>query len=360
MRMPTSCAQGTSLSRANSWDAPTVFSQRTFLMTPTGCDTLGFSPTADGFMGAPGLTHRGDVPPVTTTLRFDPEQAALKRAEVTLPTALGPNLAVINRACTRAQADASACAESSRVGTATIDSPLQAQPVRGPVYFAYNTDAQLPGLVVMLPPPVGVRLDGVVDLVLAGIKNTFAGNPDLPVRSFTLKLDGGRPDGALKLLRDLCADDTDRTMQVKLVAHNGKEASFEQALATPGCDPRATITIRRRGRRATLVARMRAAREGPGLTSFGLKLPRTLSRGQRRPVVRADGRRMRPLSRRRLATMPFPGEVRSAKLVWRGLRTGRRLRRTAVVRLTMTDARDVTTRLKQRLPVRGERPRTRR
>ena len=30
MRMPTSCAQGTSLSRANSWEAPTVFSEKTF------------------------------------------------------------------------------------------------------------------------------------------------------------------------------------------------------------------------------------------------------------------------------------------------------------------------------------------
>ena len=92
MRMPTSCAQGTSRSRANSWDAPAVVSEKTFLMTPTGCDKLGFSPRADGFMGAPGLTHKGDVPPVSTTLRFDPEQAAMKRAEVTLPSVISPNL----------------------------------------------------------------------------------------------------------------------------------------------------------------------------------------------------------------------------------------------------------------------------
>jgi hypothetical protein len=358
MRMPTSCAQGTSLSRANSWDAPAVFSEKTFLMTPTGCDKLGFSPRADGFMGAPGLTHKGDVPPVSTALRFDPEEAALKRAEVTLPSVISPNLSAVAHACARAQADASSCPASSRVGTATIDSPLQTQPVRGPVYLAYNTDSQLPGLVVILPPPVGVRLDGVIDIGAAGITNTFASNPDLPVRSFTLALDGSRPDGALAFNRDLCDDRTDRTMTVKLVAQNGKQVSFEQALATPGCDPRAVITIRRRGRRATLVARMRAAREGPGLTSFGLKLPKTLSRGWARPFVLAAGRRMKPHSRRRLAAMPFPGEVRSAKLVWRGLRTGRRLRRTAVVRLTMTDARNVTTKLKQRVPVRGKRPRT--
>jgi hypothetical protein len=360
MRMPTSCAQGTSLSRANSWDAPTVSSEKTFAMTPTGCDTLAFNPKAEGAMGAPGITDKGEFPPVRTTLKFDPEEAALKVAEVTLPSAIGPNLAVINRACTRAQADASACPESSRVGTAIIDSPLQPQPVRGGVYFAFNSDAILPGVVVMLPPPVGVRLDGLVDVGAAGIKNTFAGNPDLPVRSFTLDLDGGNPGTIFRLSRDLCADDTDRTMTVKLLAHNGKQVTFDQALTTPGCDPRATVTIRRKGRRATLVARMRAAREGPGIKQFTLKLPKTLTRGKIRPFVLGDGQRMRPVTRKRMASMPFPREIRSATLVWRGLKTGRRLRRKAVIRLSMKDGRDVTTRLKPSVRVTGKAPKKRR
>jgi len=356
MRMPTSCAAGTSLTRANSWEATTVFSAKTFAMAPTGCGSLGFSPKAEGFMGAPGITARGAVPPVGTTLRFDPEQAALKRAEVTLPSVLSPNLSAVLRACTRAQSDASACPASSRVGTAIIDSPLQAQPVRGPVYLAFNSDAVLPGLVVMLPAPVGVRLDGLVDVSAAGIRNTFASNPDLPVRSFTLELEGSRPDGVLSLNKDLCADGVDRTMEVRLVAHNGKEAGFSQELATPGCDPRATVSIRRTARRrATLVERMRAARVGPGITGFALKLPRTLARGRIRPFVLADGRRMRPVTRRRRASMRFPSEVRSATLVWRGLRTGRRLRRFAVVRVRIEDARDHTTTLKQRVRVRGKR-----
>jgi len=359
MRMPTSCAEGTSLSRANSWEAPAVFSERTFLMTPTGCDALAFQPTASGAMGAPGATTRGTFPPVGTTLAFDPEEAALSRAEVTLPSALSPNLSAVSRACSRAEADASACPESSRVGTAIIDSPLQPSPVRGTVYIAYNTDAPLPGLVVILPAPVGVRLDGVIDIGAAGIKNTFAGNPDLPVRSFTLALDAGEANGALSLNRDLCADDTDRTMSVTLLAHNGKTSSFEQELATPGCDPVAKVSIRRRGRRATLVARLKAARAGPGITSFGLRLPKTLSRGKVRPFVLADGTSARPRARRRAVSMPFSREVRSATVAWRALRAGRRLRRTAVVRLTMTDARGHTTALTKRVRVRGKLPKRR-
>ena len=355
MRMPTSCAEGTSLSRANSWEAQNVFSQRTSLMTPTGCDSLGFSPTAEGSMGAPGVTHVGDFPPVSTTLRFDPEQAALKRAEVILPLALGPNLAGAQRACPRELADTSNCPDSSRVGTAIIDSPLQAQPVRGPVYVAFNTDNPLPGIIVILPPPVGVRLDGLVESGTFGTKNTFASNPDLPVRSFTLEFDGNRPDAALTLNQDLCADKTDRTMEVHLVAHNGKEVSFSQELATPGCDPRAKILIRRKGRRATLVARLRAAREGPGITQFALRLPKALRPGRIRPIVFADGKLMRPVTRRRLVTMPFPGEVRNATVAWRGLRASRRLHRTALVRVSIEDGRDHTTTLSKRVRVRGKR-----
>ena len=83
---------------------------------------------------------------------------------------------------------------------------------------------------------------------------------------------------------------TDLTMRVKLIAYNGKQSEFEQELATPGCDPRATVAIRRRGPTASLVARLRAARDGPGITAFTLKLPKTLTRGKRRPVVIAGGR----------------------------------------------------------------------
>jgi hypothetical protein len=356
MRMPTSCAEGTSLSRANSWEALTTFSEKTFKLTPTGCDSLGFSATAAGFMGAPGATTRSSIVPVASTLFFNPEEAALKRAEVTLPSALVANPALLLRACSRADSDASNCPDSSRVGTAIIDSPLQAAPVRGPVYFAYNSDNILPGLVVILPPPVGVRLDGFVDLTAAGSRNTFASNPDLPVRSFTLQIDGGT-GGLLMLGRDLCADATDRTMEVHLVAHNGKELSFSQELATPGCDPTATVSIRRKGRRATLVARMRAARVGPGITRFSLRLPRTLARGKARPVVFADGARLKPRSRKRRASLSFPREVRTVTLAWRGLKTGRRLKRTAVINLSMTDGRPHVTSVKQKVRVRGKAPR---
>jgi hypothetical protein len=210
----------------------------------------------------------------------------------------------------------------------------------------------------MLPPPVGVRLDGAVDLLVNKTQNTFASNPDLPVRSFTLSFDGGRPDSALVLTQDLCAVGTDLTMHVKLTAYNGKESAFAQQLATPGCDPRATVSVRRHGKLATVVARVGAARKGPGVKGVTLRLPKSLRRGKPGATVFAGGRRLQPpRTGKRRVRIPFAGNgVRSAKIVWRGLRTNRRLKSTTRIALSIKDARGHTTALSLRVPVRGKRP----
>jgi len=132
--------------------------------------------------------------------------------------------------------------------------------------------------------------------------------------------------------------------------------SFAQELATPGCDPRASVAVRRKGRRAKLVAKLTAAAKGPGITSFGIRLPKSMSRGSTRPLVVADGRRARPRARRRLVSMRLSGEARRATVTWRGLHASRRLRRVAIVRVTMTDARGHKTLLKKRVRVRGKLP----
>ena len=361
VRMPTACGRANSVARANSYEAPSPGSQRSFAFTPTNCAALPFAASAVGSVGAPGLTGRGDHPPVSTTLRFNPEHAALKRAEVLLPKSVAPSQRALARACSRPQANATACPESSRVGTAIIDSPLQARPVSGPVYIGFNTPAGLPGLMVVLPPPVGVRLDGVTELGAFGARNVFPSNPDLPVRSFTLKFDAGA-DSLLQLTKDLCDPKTDTTMEVGLTSHSGKRLDFRQPLATPGCDPRARISIRRRGRKARLTAKVSAAREGPAITSAALVLPKGLRRGKARPRVSAAGASgLRPRVARRRLTLPFPGDgVRTAKLVWPGLKATRRLKRVARVRVRLTDGREKTTTLRPRVRVRGKAPRARR
>ena len=352
MRMPTACGPKSSLARVNSWLAATSFSSRTSAFTSTRCERLAFSPSATGSLGSSSTTTKGSYPPLSTTLRFDPEQAALKSAEVTLPRALQPNIAVLTRACTHAQANATACPASSRVGTAVIESPLQAKPVSGPVYLAYNTAAALPGLIIVLPPPVGLRIDGTIESTAGGLKNTFASNPDLPLRSFTLAFGGG-PTGAVQLASDLCAPSTPTAMAVKLTAHNGKTRIFTQELATPGCDPFATAKLTKHKRRYRLAAVLTAARRGPALTAARLSLPKSLRAGKRRPRLLIDGERVRGRRAKRTLKPKLGAGARRIKIVWSGLKRtrGHRVRRTLKVPVTLKDTRGRTTTLKLRVRV---------
>jgi hypothetical protein len=349
MRMPTSCATGTSLARVNSYEAPEAFSEQTFPLTPTGCDRLAFAPAAEGALGQPGQTREGAFPPLSTTLRLDPEQAALNRAEVTLPTSIAPNPAAILAACPRDQANATACPDSSRMGTAIIDSPLQAEPVRGPVYLAYNNPSQLPGLMVVLPPPVDLRLDAVIESTASGLRNVFPTNPDLPLRSFTLEFAGG-PNGALMLARDLCAASTPTALAVKLTSHAGHAREFSQELATPGCDPRATVKLRKGRRGYTLAAVLQAARRGPDIKSARVALPKGLKQGRRAPRVHVDGRRLKAGRPRRAVKPKLTGGARRVKVVWKRLRAKRKLKRNVTVPVTMVDERGKRFALRVRVP----------
>jgi hypothetical protein len=349
MRLPTSCGPATSVGRVNSYQMPT-FSEKTSVFTPTGCDALGFAPTAEGELGSASTTRKGSLPPLTTTLKFDPEEAALETAEVTLPPSVSPNLKVLPAACPRAEADANACPESSRVGTAIIDSPLQARPVQGPVYLAYNSDAALPGLIVKLPPPVALRVDGVITLTPGGVRNTFAGNPDLPLRSFTLRFDGGA-SGPIELSKDLCAPGTDTRISVKLTAHSGKVSEFKHELATPACDPIAAVSVKKRKRSFTLAAVLTAARRGPDLTSVRVGLPKALKRGRLRARLLIDGKKSKAARSRRAVSPQLGGGARRVKIVWKGLKRvkGKKLARTVVVPIAMTDKRGNVTTLRVRV-----------
>ena len=156
MRMPTSCAEGTSVSRANSWEAPAANSQKEFKMTPTGCGSLPFAPTAEGSMGAPGVTSANEFPPVFTTLKFDPEEAALRRAEVILPLALQPSC----RARTRVLARGVQRKQLSReLDRGHRDDRLTApgHPGQGPGVHRLQHAGRAAGPPDLLPAPVSVR-----------------------------------------------------------------------------------------------------------------------------------------------------------------------------------------------------------
>ncbi|MET0511316.1 MAG: hypothetical protein ABW135_06505 [Thermoleophilaceae bacterium] len=221
--------------------------------------------------------------------------------------------------------------------------------MRGPVYFAFSTPAVLPGLLVYLPPPVDLRIDATVESTQTGVRNTFPTNPDLPLRSFTLAIDGGS-GGLLQLGQDLCAPKTPTAIGVKLTSHSGVVREFKQDLSTPGCDPLANVRVVKRGRFFTVAAVLRSARGGPAITSARLVLPKGLVSGTRSPRIHAGGRRIgAKTTRRALTAKPRGAGARRVKIVWRHLVAKRKLARKVTVRLKLIDSRKKTTSLRLRV-----------
>nr|MBA2523355.1 hypothetical protein [Solirubrobacterales bacterium] len=126
----------------------------------------------------------------------------LKRAVVTLPPDLGPNTPAFANTCAPADFDAGSCPAASIVGDAIAASPLQAQPLTGPVVLITPPQGSLPVLGLDLRGALALKLKGQIALDGSNPKAlrtqvTFDGLPDIPISDFTLTFAGG--DGGINI-----------------------------------------------------------------------------------------------------------------------------------------------------------------
>jgi hypothetical protein len=197
------------------------------------CAALSFDPKLS--LRLLGGTKRGSHPAFKATLKMRGiGEAAIKRAQVTLPHSEFLENAHIKTICTRVQFKAGAgngtqCPSGSVYGYAKATTPILDGALTGPV-FLRSSEHQLPDLVAALHSPTGIDFDlvGRIDSVKGGgIRNTFEAAPDAPVSTFTLTMQGGKK-GLLVNSTDLCKG-THRA-EVSLDAHNGKQKDFRPAL----------------------------------------------------------------------------------------------------------------------------------
>jgi len=196
-------------------------------------------------VGGAGHTARNATSPLSTTLTMPSrEQANLRSVKVTLPTTINARLTVINDACTRAEFEASLrnC-DHARAGVATAVTPLLKEPLRGNVYFVKN-GRPIPDLFIALRGQVDFDLIGRVSI--PGSKHlatTFDAVPDVPVRSFTLRLVGDKANGSVGAATNLCSR-RGRTAKAELdyVGQNGRALHVEQAPKVKGCGHRKART----------------------------------------------------------------------------------------------------------------------
>jgi len=213
-----------------------------------GCAALRFSPrlsaSTEAHAGAAGngasLVLKISNPPAST--------ANLRSAIVELPAALRPRLSTIQHAClsTTATLAPSTCPPESRIGAATVRSPVLARPLTGAIYLVAHGGASLPTLVMVLQGDgVAVQLPGVLSISRHGaISAAFRTLPDAPIGAFELTLPRG-PHSILGATRSPCA----RRLRLpyQLTDQTGAHVDATARIAVSGCPrPRARATRRRR------------------------------------------------------------------------------------------------------------------
>ncbi len=218
MLNPSNCEElkvgGSIRGSANPLDkTDDVFSAVSNRFQVDGCRNLGFKPRLS--IKLTGGTQRSDYPAFTATLTPRPGDANLKAISVALPHSIFLAQNHINTICTRPQFAANQCPEGSIYGFAKAWTPLLKDPIEGPVYLKSSSNP-LPDLVLGLRGQVDLNVEGRIDSVNGGIRNSFDVTPDAPVTKFVLAMKGGKK-GLMENSRNLCT----RSRIVKKVV-NGK------------------------------------------------------------------------------------------------------------------------------------------
>jgi uncharacterized repeat protein (TIGR01451 family) len=233
---PTSCAEKRISGEIGSVDGTKAPVSDRF--QAADCASLGFKPSMALRVGGRGHTHRGQTTPFSTTLRMpSKKQANLRFVQVTLPKTINARLTVINDACTRAEfeSDIAKCGHA-RAGSAVASTPLLRDPLKGNVYFVKNGHP-IPDLFVALRGQVSFDLIGRITIPgSTRLRTTFDAAPDVPIRSFTLRLLGDSKNGSVGAAANLCSTASRRQkVDLDYIGQNGRVRQTQQALKVAGC-----------------------------------------------------------------------------------------------------------------------------
>lgn len=243
----------------------------------TGCGSQPFDP---GFAMTLTPTAAVDKPAVAIETTLPAGNDTIKRVRVRLPSLLTINVAALTNICAAAQAAATACPAATRVGGATVRSPLLPAPLTGDVHLVEG--GALPGLAVFLTGALTLRLDATNALDNGSIVTTFDALPPLVFDSLRIDLNGGAggimkvaPCGARPSAAETAAEAT-------LSGHGGatvtRAADLRVALCGGGGDQTgndAKILLKLRGtRRARSAKLMLAIRNLNDVSAVRVTLPR--------------------------------------------------------------------------------------
>jgi hypothetical protein len=226
LALPRSCGPLVAGFEADSWQNPGAWVKSSSVLTPgtTGCAKLRFDPTISvqpttAFAQGPsGLDLSLDAPDDGLASPIGSAHADIGKAVLTLPEGMTVNASVAEGlgACTPAayaretleSAPGTGCPDTSKIGTARVESPLLEEPVDGTLFVAQPDDPATTGsaaenpfdsllaiYVVFRDPGLGVLLKQAIevepDATTGRLTATIDDIPQLPFSHFELHLREG-------------------------------------------------------------------------------------------------------------------------------------------------------------------------
>jgi hypothetical protein len=206
----------------------------------TNCQALKFTPKFS--VSTSGKTSKAGGASLTAKLSEPNEvqgsQANISKVKVELPKQLPSRLTTLQKACTDKQFEANpaGCPSESKIGYATVHTPLLPVPLTGPAIFVSHGGEAFPSLTMVLQGyGVTVDLVGTTFISKAGVTSTtFKTVPDVPFSTFELTLPEGKYS-ALAANGNLCSDAGKLKMPTEFIAQNGAPIHETTAISVAGC-----------------------------------------------------------------------------------------------------------------------------
>ncbi len=275
---PTNCAALKTEATLTS-----TFGTNQTLSTPfqaTACSALAFAPKLTASTNAKTSRANGAILVVKVAYPAGP-QANIKSVLVTLPKLLASRISTLNNACPEATFNASplSCPPLSKVGSATVATPVLPDKLIGTAIFVSHGGAAFPDLdLVLQGDGVTVILIGNTNISKGVTTSNYASIPDVPVSSFEVRLPTGK-DSVLSAIGNLCKSSL--IMPTTITAQNGKVIKQNTKVAVGDC-PITVLSHRIRGHKAIIEAKVFSAGR---VTASGKDLSTRLKRPGKAKVV---------------------------------------------------------------------------
>jgi hypothetical protein len=200
------------------------------------CSALAFKPKFTASSNAATSSKKNGISLVVKIGYPTGPQANIRSVVAQLPKQLPSRLTTLQKACPEATFNASPwnCPSSTRVGGATVFTPVLPAKLTGPAFFVSHGGQAFPDLdLVLTGNGLEVILVGNTNITKGITTSTFASVPDVPVSAFELNLPVGSNSALTANGVNLCGQSL--SMPTTITAQSGAVLKQSTKIVLSGC-----------------------------------------------------------------------------------------------------------------------------